>query len=53
MSMVTLEYLSGVLMRTVRVQVILPHDEMHPDRATLVGGFSMGGFGALMLGMKN
>lgn len=34
MSMITLEYLSGALMRTVRVQVILPHEEMHPDRAT-------------------
>lgn len=30
----TLEYVSGALMRTVRVRILLPHEEMHPQRST-------------------
>ena len=34
MTMISMEYLSGAMMRHVRVQVILPHEEMHPDRSS-------------------
>lgn len=33
MSSMIFEYVSGALMRTVRVRIVLPHEEMHPDRS--------------------
>ena len=34
MTMISMEYLSGAMMRQMRVHVILPHEEMHPDRSS-------------------
>lgn len=33
MTVMSMEYLSKNMMRRVNVQIILPHEEMHPDRA--------------------